>query len=76
MPCGPYYIRRAENDFRAERPRTDFMSQYDWMDWESLKRKVHVRHRLNSGRETYLFNHACDGVATQEKLVLEYNGCW
>ena len=75
MPTGCFVDRRAETCFVGTF-REKYFNMFFWLDYVAERDGIHVRHRLNNGKEVRIGPYRVDGFCAATNTVYEFNGCW
>ena len=74
MPTGYPIIRRAEKQFKAEKPY--FAGECaDWPNWLSHSQGTKIQHGLTTG-ERRIGKYKVDRYCEATKTIYEFRGCW
>ena len=74
MPTGYPVIRRAEKQFKPEKPY--FAGECaDWLNWLSHSQGIKIQHGLTTG-ERRIGKYKVDGYCEATKTIYEFHGCW
>jgi G:T-mismatch repair DNA endonuclease (very short patch repair protein) len=49
---------------------------YDWMDYLNHSQGLHIRHKLNIGKEKKIGSYPVDGYDANTNTVYQFHGCY
>ena len=56
--------------------RDKYTLMYDWMDYLNHSQGLHIRHKLNTGKEKKIGPYPVDGYDTNTNTVYQFHGCY
>jgi G:T-mismatch repair DNA endonuclease (very short patch repair protein) len=75
MPTGTFVRRRLADKFKPQK-RDKYTFMYDWMDYLNHSQGLHIRHKLNTGKEKKIGPYPVDGYDANTNTVYQFHGCY
>ena len=75
MPTGPFVRRRLVDNFKPQK-RDKYTLMFDWMDYPNHSQGLHIRYKLNTGKEKKIGPYPVDGYDVNINTVYQFHGCY
>jgi G:T-mismatch repair DNA endonuclease (very short patch repair protein) len=75
MPTGPFVLRRLADNFKPQK-HDKYTLMYDWMEYLNHTQGLHIRHKLNTGKEKKIGPYPVDGYDANTNIVYQFHWCY